>query len=400
MTHFKDIPLLDPDPIFSVYRDFETDMRPDKINLGIGNYQTSDGKPYLPICVQEAEKRLWQKHLNKEYLPIEGDLEFLHAVLPLLLGPALPSIGPDRILAFQTIGGTGALSIGGGFLARFVNTPIYLPNPTWPNHLNIFKRCGLQIQSYPYLDKEKKQVQFDAMCQAVEQMPARSVVLLHVCCHNPTGYDLTVHQWEELSALMKKKQLIPFFDCAYQGFGDGVEQDVQAVRYFAHQGHEMLVSYSFAKNLGVYGERAGFLCFILDEGASSNAINSQIKSSIRGNYSNPPLHAARIVKTILNSPDLYKQWQDELNNMRGRIQDMRRALMSCLLIQHDLQDFADMQHQKGLFFLCDLTPEQVRQLRHEKGIYLLENGRINLAGLNSSNLNDVAASLAAMVKTK
>ena len=349
--------------------------------------------------MEDAEQRLCQEHLLKDYLPIEGDREFLAAVIPLLFGSS-HSLPASRLLAFQTLGGTGALRMGGELLAHFVHKKIYIPDPTWPNHANTFMRCGMSVETYPYLDKESHHFNFNALYEAFQKMPEGSIVLLQASCHNPTGYDPTFEQWKELSALIKKKRMISFFDCAYQGFGDGFEQDVQSIRYFASQGHEMLVAYSFAKNLGIYGERAGFLCMVLGEDANTAAVASQVKSSIRGSYSNPPLHAARLVTKILTSPDLYKEWQDQLTSMRGRLQEIHRAFMAKLLIHHDLKDFFDVRGQKGLFFMSHLTPEQVKRMREEKAIYMLSSGRINLSGLNPYNIEYVADSLAATIKTK
>lgn len=399
MSFFQEIPLLPPDPILSLPAAFAADKRPFKVNLGVGTYQTSEGQPFVLNCVQEAERRLLNQHLDKEYLPIEGDKKFLSAVKPLLFGSGSPFVQSDKALFFQTLGGTGALRVGGEFLARFISQVVFIPDPTWPNHANIFKRCGLKVETYPYLDSKHQFFNFEGLCQAINKMPPASVLVLHGCCHNPTGCDPTFEQWKALSALIKERRILPFFDLAYQGFGDGLDQDAQAIRYFASQGHEMLVAYSFAKNLGIYGERAGFLCVLLGEGVDSAAVASQVKSAIRGSYSNPPLHAARIVETILTSPDLYQEWQNELENMRIRIQEMRRTLRAALLIHHDQDDYSHMNNQKGLFFLCDLTPEQVQKLKEDHAIYMMGNGRINLAGLNSYNMDYVAQALGAIAKT-
>jgi aspartate/tyrosine/aromatic aminotransferase len=389
MPFFNDLDLLPEDPILSLPIAFAADPRTTKVNLGIGAYRTAEGMPFVLTSVKTAEAQILQKNLNKDYLPIEGDQEFLQRGLQLLLGSHLADIDPTHIFAAQTVGGSGALRIGGEFLAKNVGYRLFLSQPSWSNHTAIFEKSGLSVGSYPYYDTHTHKIDFDGMCQAIQNMPPGSIILYHASCHNPSGVDPTFAQWEELSALIKKQQVIPFFDVAYQGFGQGIEQDVAAVRQFAKDGHEMLVAYSFAKNFGIYGERAGFLALIATNADATTKIASQIKTLVRGNYSTPPLHGARLIKTILKSDDLTQEWLVELHHMRDRIQEMRTAFTAALLTKGGNEKFAHIQEQKGLFSFCGLSSEQVWQLRQAKGIYMPSNGRINIAGLNMQNISYV-----------
>jgi len=393
MPFFNTIPQLPDDPIFGLPIACAADPRPYKINLGIGAYKTSEGQPLLLSSVRKAEHLLLQKHLNKEYLPIEGDPDFLHYSLQLLFGTHSSLWQAPRFFATQTVGGASALRIGGEFLAKLVSKTIFIPQPSWSNHKHIFERAGLNVGSYPYFDPVTHLLSFQGMCEAIKNMPAGSVILLHGCCHNPTGIDPTFEQWKELSDLIKKKQLIPFFDIAYQGFGQGIDLDAQGIRHFVNEGHEMLIAYSFSKNFGLYGERVGFLTVICSTEERVPMIASQVKSLIRGNYSNPPLHGARIVSTILKSHELTMEWKVELNNMCERVKEMRKALIAALLVKGRDHNFTYMHQQTGLFSYLGLNPEQVLQLRKEKAIYIPNSGRINIAGLNTQNISYVSDAL-------
>lgn len=393
MPIFNDIPQLPEDPILGLPIAFAADPRPNKINLGIGAYQTTEGNSLVLNSVKKAENLLLQKNLNKDYLPIEGDADFLHYALQLLLGQDSPLWQNHQFFAAQSVGGASALRIGGEFLAKLVSKTIFLSQPSWSNHKQIFERAGLNVGSYPYLHPQTCLLDAQGIYRAIQNMPPKSVILLHGCCHNPTGLDPTFEQWKELSSLIKKHQLIPFFDVAYQGFGEDLDQDAQAVRYFVQEGHEMLIAYSFSKNFGLYGERVGFLTVICSQADRVPKIGSQIKSLIRANYSNPPLHGARIVSKILKSPELTLEWKTELMNMRERVQNMRKALIAALLVKGQNHNFSYLQQQNGLFAFLGLTLEQVQYLLHEKAIYLPSNGRINLAGLNTHNVSYVAEAL-------
>ena len=310
----------------------------------------------------------------------------------------LPPLESGRYFAAQTVGGAGALRIAGEFLAKLITKRIFLSQPSWSNHKQIFERAGLNVGSYPYFDPKTCMLDFEGMCKAIENMPPSSVILLHGCCHNPTGIDPSFDQWQQLSKLIKQQQLIPLFDIAYQGFGQNFEKDGEAIRYFAAENHEMLIAYSFSKNFGLYGERAGFLTIVSGKQEEIPKIGSQIKYFIRSNYSNPPLHGARIVSTILKSRELTLEWKTELSNMSERIKAMRKALIAALLVKGHDHNFDYMQDQKGLFSFSGLNPEQVRYLREEKAIYVPNNGRINIAGLNTYNLTYVVEALLSIIK--
>jgi aspartate/tyrosine/aromatic aminotransferase len=391
MTFFNDIPLLPDDPILSLPLLFTADPRSIKVNLGIGSYKTAEGSPLVLSCVKKAESQILQKSLNKEYLPIDGDADFIKWSLSLLFGIASPLLNSEQLYTTQTIGGSGALRIAGEFLAKLISKTIFLSQPSWSNHKTIFEKAGLNVGSYPYFDLKEHRFDFNGMCEAIKNMPSSSIILLHGCCHNPTGIDPSFEQWKELSDLIKKQHIIPFFDIAYHGFGQDLNQDAKAIRYFAEEGHEMLVAYSFSKNFGLYGERVGFLTLI--SSANIPSIRSQIKFLIRGNYSNPPLHGARIVSTILKSPELIVEWEIELKNMRERVNEMRKALVAALLVKGNEKDFSYMHQQIGLFSFAGLTSEQVQKLQQEKAIYMPNNGRINIAGLNTQNLEYVTDAL-------
>lgn len=397
MPFFNDIPQLPEDPIFGLPIAFAADPRPNKINLGIGAYKTAEGVPLVLSSVRKAESFLLQKNLNKDYLPIEGDPDFLRCSLQLLLGTDSSLWQTNRFFAAQTVGGASALRIGSEFLAKLVGKTIFISQPSWSNHKQIFERAGLNVGSYPYFDPQTHLLDYYGMCQAIKNMPPGGVILLHGCCHNPSGIDPSFEQWKELSDLIKKQQLIPFFDMAYQGFGQGLELDAQAIRHFVNEGHEMLIAYSFSKNFGLYGERVGFLTLVCSSADRVPHIASQIKSLIRGNYSNPPLHGARIVSTILKSHELTLEWKSELNNMCERIQEMRKALIAALLVKGQDHNFNYMHQQSGLFSFSGLKAEQVQFLRAEKAIYMPNNGRINIAGLNTQNVSYVAESLLAVM---
>lgn len=399
MPFFESIELLPDDPILSLPILFAADQRSHKVNLGIGTYKDADGKPYVMSCVKEAEALVLNKNLNKEYLPIEGDHEFIHETLKLIFGANFKSTYSKGIFAAQTVGGTAALRVGGEFLVQKTSPSIYLSNPSWPNHTVIFTRGRMALHSYPYYDESTHFLDFEGMCQGIQKIPAGSVILLHPCCHNPTGIDPTFEQWKVLSELILKQKIIPFFDFAYQGMADTMEHDAQVIQYFAEQGHEMLVAYSLSKNFSLYGERMGLLAVVTANEASTQKVGSHIKQIIRGIYSTPPLHGARIVKTILQSEVLRKKWLEELASIRLRIKEMRGALVKGLMEKTD-RDWSFLAKQKGMFSFSGLNPEQAHRLINDYGIYLLSNGRINVAGLNLHNIDYVVDSIRAVCQDK
>ena len=391
---FDHVPLSPVDPILGLPIAFAADCSPFKVNLGIGTYKTADGQPFILSAVKKAESILLQKSSNKEYLPIEGDAEFLACASKLLFGQDLLLAQPELFFFAQSVGGTSALRIGGEFLAKLISQTIFIPQPTWANHKQTFERAGLNVGSYPYFDFKTHRFDFDGMCDAIRNMPPKSCILLHACCHNPTGTDPNLEQWKALCDLIKKQQLIPFFDVAYHGFGEDLDTDAQAIRLFIQEQQEMLIAYSFSKNFSLYGERVGFLTCVTTNQTATALVGSQIKNIIRGNYSNPPLHGASIVSTILKSHDLTVEWKLELNSMCMRIKEMRKALVAALSVYVHQCDFSFLLEQKGLFSFLGLDLEQVNFLRAERALYMPINGRINIAGLNTQNISYVAESIA------
>jgi aspartate/tyrosine/aromatic aminotransferase len=375
------------DPILGLTTAFRKDTRSNKVNLGVGAYRTASGEPFVLSSVQEAERQLFEAKLNKEYLPIDGDGAFVQATHGLIFGSLA---GRLPLFGAQALGGTGALRIGAEYLALGGVRTIYLSTPTWANHKNIFSRGGLKVESYPYYDPLTHTVNFPAMLQAIQAMPAGSAILLHGCCHNPTGMDLTQEQWHALSDALLAQGVIPFFDLAYQGFGEGLDADAYPIRYFAEKGHELIVAYSFAKNFGLYGERVGFITFVAKDAAAAERVGRQVRPVIRANYSSPPLHGERIVTTILQSESLTADWHRELETMRLRVIEMRKALAAGLCAKGLSADsYHTLLSQRGLFSYGFLTHDQVQHLRQEFAIYCPDDGRINVAGLNPKNVGYV-----------
>ncbi len=393
MSFFDSLNLLQPDPIFGLTDAFAADRRFNKVNLGAGTYKDAKGAPFVLSCVKAAEAQILGLNLNKEYLPISGDRAYLAESLKLIIGEELGAKLGGNVFGVQTIGGTSALRMGAECLIQAGHKKIFLPNPTWPNHLNIFTRAGMLVHTYPYYDAKKRQIDFPALTQAVQDMQAGDVIILHACCHNPTGLDPSMEQWKELSALIKTQKVFPFFDLAYLGFGSGLDVDAQPVRHFAEQGHEMFIGLSYSKNFGLYGERIGALAMVAKTPEIALKTESHLKSLIRANYSNPPLHGERIITTILQS-NLKQVWIDELGSMRQRIEEMRRALVEGLTKCSTLVDYSFIGQQKGMFSFTGLQPEEVQRLRVEYGIYMPADGRINVAGLNPQNIDYVMGALA------
>ncbi len=392
MGMFEQVGLSPPDAIFGLVKAFQLDPRPNKVNLLVGFYKTEESTTPILNCVKKAESSLFEKEKNKEYLPIDGSPACIEKIGLLIFGEQLWKKSKDSICGAQTVGGTGALRILSDFLKKELTNEIWLSDPTWPNHYNIFTFAGLRIQKYPYYNKQKHTLIFDEMMACLRTLPAKSVVLLHANCHNPTGFDLSLQQWKELSSLMLDKGLFPFFDLAYQGFGEGIDKDAQAVRYFLEQGHEMAIAYSCAKNFSLYGERVGALYFVCQ--SNREEIQSQIKAIIRANYSNPPIHGAALVTTILDSSELKKEWLQDLEKMRSRIQEMRTRFIATLLSCQFPYDTAFMQNAKGLFCYSGLNQKQVERLIADYGIYLPSDGRVNITSLNHSNLDYVVNAMA------
>jgi aspartate aminotransferase, cytoplasmic len=343
--------------------------------------------------------------LNHEYLPIAGLASFTSKACELILGADSPAIAEKRATSVQTISGTGAVHLGALFLAKFFkgNRTVYVSNPTWANHNQIFSNVGLPVAQYPYFSKQTKGLDFEGMKSALSAAPEHSIILLHACAHNPTGVDPTPEQWEEIAVLMKEKKHFPFFDCAYQGFASGdLARDASAVRYFVEQGFELLVAQSFAKNFGLYGERAGCFHLVAAPGAHASADTSRIASQLailqRSEISNPPIYGARIASTILNSPELFAEWEDNLRTMSGRIISMRKALRAKLEDLGTPGTWSHITDQIGMFSFTGLSETQVAKLREEAHVYMTKNGRISMAGLNTRNVDYFAKAVDKVVR--
>lgn len=396
MPFFDMVELLPEDPILGLAALFQADNHPKKVNLGIGAYQDSEGNPYVLNVVKEAEAVIISRYPNKGYLPIDGDPLFLKEAVKLAYGSSLET---HRIAAAQAVGGSSALRIGGDFLAQEISRTIFLSDPSWSNHQGIFTRAGFKIEYYKYYDQTNHRIDFAGLCASIKLMPPASVILLQPCCHNPSGMDLTFDQWQILSDLIKKQRVFPFFDFAYQGFGEGIEQDARPIRYFIEQGHELAVAQSFSKNLGLYGERVGVISFAAPNEEVAKKILSRMKLIIRESYSNPPMHGAKIASIILNDENLKTQWIHEVQNMRDRIKAMRESLTAELIKKAHHQDFSFLSKQQGMFSFSGLDKNQVMRLRDERGVYMVANGRINVAGLNPNNLDYVIDSILSVINT-
>ena len=395
MTLFASVQLAPKDPIFGLTEAYVADQRPDKVNLGVGVYYTDEGKVPLLKAVIKAEEAIVAKHSPRSYIPIEGPNPYNSAVQNLLFGADSSLIKDGRVVTAECLGGTGALRVGADFIKRLnLNAPCAISNPTWENHRGIFESAGFEVVEYAYFDGKTRGVDFDGMVKSLESFPKNTTVLLHACCHNPTGADITEAQWHQLIDICKNKSLIPFLDMAYQGFASGIEQDGIAVRLFAQSGMSFFVSSSFSKSFSLYGERVGALSIVTQSKDESTRVLSQLKRVIRTNYSNPPTHGGAIVSAVLNSPELRKLWEDELAEMRDRIKAMRHGIVEKLAAAGVKHDFAFIEEQRGMFSYSGLTAEQVERLQKEDGIYALSTGRICVAALNTKNIDKVAKAIA------
>jgi len=393
MPFFEHVPLAPPDPILGLTAAYFADPRENKVNLGVGYYKDEMLRTPIMQCVKQAERVLLESEPNKEYLPIDGHKTFIEKVAEMVFGQAFWKKELSRIAGFQTIGGTGALKIGGTFCKEEVDRPIFIPVPTWPNHRGVFTGCHLRIDSYPYYDLKTHKLAWDLFLDFLEKREEGSIIVLHASCHNPTGRDPSMEQWKTLAEVMRRKKLIPFFDCAYQGFGEGLEEDAQAVRLFAESGLEMFVAFSAAKNFSLYGERVGALFILAQTATTAEHITSRVKQMIRTNYSNPPRHGVAVVAHILSDASLHAQWKKELHHMRERINRMRKELAERLIQQSKTHDFQHLKSGLGMFCFTGLDEGQVERLRLEYGIHMPRDGRINVCGLNQNNIEYVVDSL-------
>ncbi|MCF8180223.1 MAG: aspartate/tyrosine/aromatic aminotransferase [Limnohabitans sp.] len=401
MNLFSSVQLAPKDPIFGLTEAYTADQRPGKVNLGVGVYYTDEGKVPLLRAVLEAEKELVAKQSPRAYVPIEGPNPYNSAVQNLLFGADSPLIKEGRVVTAECLGGTGALRVGGDFVKRLdTNAPAAISAPSWENHRGIFESAGYQVLEYSYFDPKTRGVDFEGMVKSLESFPAKTLVILHACCHNPTGADLTPDQWKKIISICQTRQLIPFLDIAYQGFATGIEEDGAAVQLFANSGMSFFVSSSFSKSFSLYGERVGALSIVTQSKEESARVLSQLKRVIRTNYSNPPTHGAAIVAMVLNSPKLRQMWEDELAEMRERIKAMRHGLNKKLAAAGAQQDFSFIETQRGMFSYSGLTAGQVANLQEQDGIYALSTGRICVAALNTKNLDRVAQAIARVLVSK
>ncbi len=399
MTLFSAVEMAPRDPILGLNEAFIADARPTKVNLGVGVYFNEEGKIPLLRAVREAEKARLEAAAPRGYLPIEGIAAYDQAVQKLLLGATSPLIEEGKVVTAQALGGTGALKIGADYLKRLLpDAQVFISDPSWENHRALFEAAGFKVNNYPYYDAATHGVNFAGMLASLNSMPARTIVVLHACCHNPTGVDLSNEQWKQIVATVKSRDLVPFLDMAYQGFGDNIDSDGSAVRMFANAGISCLVSSSFSKSFSLYGERVGALSITTASKDETAKVLSQLKRVIRTNYSNPPTHGGTIVAAVLNSPELRATWETELGEMRDRIKLMRNLLVTKLKSAGIARDFSFVNAQRGMFSYSGLTADQVDRLRNEFGIYAVSTGRICVAALNTKNIDYVTESIAKVLK--
>jgi aromatic-amino-acid transaminase len=386
------------DPILGITEAFNADTNPNKVNLGVGVYYDDAGKIPLLECVRRAERQLLEKSPPRGYLPIDGLPEYDRAVQRLVFGEASAPRKENRIITVQALGGTGGLKVGADFL-RLIDSSaeVWISNPSWENHRALFENAGFAVKTYPYYDAASHGVDFPAMLAALNAMPAGAIVVLHACCHNPTGVDLTAGQWGEVIETVKTRNLVPFLDIAYQGFGDGLETDAAPVRRFAEAGVALFVSNSFSKSFSLYGERIGALSVVAASSEEAARVLSQLKRLVRTNYSNPPTHGGKIVATVLTTPQLHALWEQELEQMRNRIRTTRQQLVDRIQARAPGAEFAFVVSQRGMFSYSGLSKEAVARLRQEYSIYAVDSGRICVAALNSRNIGYVADAIARVI---
>lgn len=396
-SRFANVESAPPVEIFALNRAYKEDTNPNKVDLGIGAYRTNEGKPWVLPVVRKVEKDMAaDENLNHEYLSQLGMEEFSKLATKMLLGEDSIALKENRAFGVQTLSGTGALRLGADTLAKHAKyTTFYMSAPTWPNHRLVFMNAGFkECRTYRYWDAKTRSLDFDGMIEDMKNAPADSVFILHACAHNPTGVDPTEKQWEEIAKVMKEKKLFPFFDCAYQGFATGdLERDRKAVEYFVAEGFELFAAQSFAKNFGLYNERAGNLTIVLNNSSAITNLKAQITLLVRGNYSNPPAHGVRIVARVLGNPELFNEWTSHIKTMSGRIMEMRKALFDKLKELNTPGTWDHIINQIGMFSYTGLTQPQVQHLVQEYHIYLPKDGRISICGLNTGNVEYVAKAI-------
>jgi aromatic-amino-acid transaminase len=398
MSFFEHVEPYAGDPILSLNEAFQADPRPHKINLSIGIYFDDAGRIPVLDCVRQAEAQMLAESGPKPYLPMEGSAVMRGAVQELLFGAGHEVLSAGRVATLQTVGSSGGLKVGADFIKRWLpRSAAWISDPTWDNHRAMFEGAGVAVHTYPYYDAATGGVRFEAMRDALAALPPRSVVLLHACCHNPTGVDLSRAQWEALLPLLRERELVPYLDLAYQGYGDGIAEDAFAVRLLAAAGLTFFVTNSFSKSMSVYGERAGALSVVCASRDEAERVLGQMKAAVRRNYSSPSIHAAGIVGRVLTDPALRASWEADVASMRERILAMRRRLHAVLSERRPGRDFGYFLRQRGMFSYTGLSAAQVDRLREEFGVYLIRSGRICIAGLNSGNVESAAAAIAAVI---
>lgn len=398
MTSFTHLEPYAGDPILSLNEAFHKDPRADKVNLSIGFYFDDAGHVPVLGCVRDAEAQMLAAGAAKPYLPIEGDADMRRQVQALLFGAGHEAMTSGRVATLQTVGSSGGLRVGADFLKRwFPASSVWVSDPTWDNHRAIFEGAGLEVHTYPYYDPATGGLKFEAMLAALSALRPDSVVLLHACCHNPTGVDLSPSQWRQLLPVLRERELLPLLDLAYQGYGDGIEEDAFAVRALADSGLRFFVANSFSKSMSVYGERAGALSVVCADATEAERVLGQLKATVRRNYSSPGLHAAGIVARVLGDAALRGAWEGDVAAMRERILGMRRSLHAVLSAKLPGRDLGYFLSQRGMFSYTGMSPAQVDRLREEFGVYLVRSGRICVAGLNGGNVERTAAAMAAVL---
>ncbi len=399
MSVFSPVEMAPRDPILGLNEAYNADTRANKVNLGVGVYYDENGKVPLLRAVEAAEQARVAEHAPRAYLPIEGLAAYDQAVQKLLFGQDSPLLTANRLITAQSLGGTGALKLGADFLYRQTGKRLVaISNPSWENHRALFEAAGYEVVEYPYYDPATNGLDLDGMLKSIEALPEGSVVLLHACCHNPTGVDLSLADWAKVIDVVQRRNHVPFLDIAYQGFGENLQDDAMAVRLFAESGLAFLVASSFSKSFSLYGERVGALTLVTANSEETAPVLSQLKRVIRTNYSNPPTHGAQVVAKVLTNPELYSLWEQELAEMRVRIKAMRQALVEKLQAAGVTQDMSFIQRQRGMFSYSGLTKAQVERLTSEFGIYAVGSGRICVAALNQSNIEHVANAVAAVLR--
>lgn len=396
---FKQLDVAPPDAILGLTEAFNQDPNPKKVNLSVGVYKDAEGKTPTLLTVKEAEKRLLEEEASKSYLPIQGGPDYAQCVQELMFGKDHEVMQNERAATAQTPGGTAALRVAADFLhQKFADASVWLPAPTWPNHPGIFTAAGVPVREYPYYDKDAQAIDESALMDALEVVPPGDVVLFHGCCHNPSGMDPNEAQWKTISEVSRERGWIPLLDFAYQGFGDGLEEDAAGLRALLDAGGEMLVCSSFSKNFGLYRERVGALTIVGAASEDAQKALGHMKRAIRTNYSNPPSHGASVVTTILSDAHLRARWVDEVGEMRDRINGMRRLFVDALAKKGVEKDFSFLIHQRGMFSFSGLTASQVQRLREEYSIYVVGSGRINVAGMTEANMDYLCSAMADVLK--